>query len=573
MKKISILFVLMGMLMPLSAQTATETKGKGLRISPEEFLYIYEKNNQETAADPKSMEEYLDMFINFKLKVAEAQSEGIDTTEAFHKELAGYRAQAAQKYLQDNDAIDSLVEMSYRRMCRMRRARHIVIACPQNATDSVREEAEKKIAHLKSIATPANFAALAREYSEDPSAKKNDGELGWVIPFRYVYSFEDAIYNTPIGSITNIFRSPFGLHIGLVEEEETTKEVHAAHIMKMVKKGDEASNERAKFLIDSIADLIKNGENFEEAALQLSDDRGTSVKGGDLGWFSKGMMVPEFEQTVFSMDKGQMSEPFRTQFGWHIIYLYDKRDIQPLDSIRATVLRQVQRDQRIEEADRSFIRKTRAEYKLSDSMTDEEVRAYADAHLEDKYEDFRHLVQEYHDGILLFEISLRRVWDKAGKDTVGLKRYFASHRNDYRWNEPRFKGYVVYAKTEQAAKRAQTIIRSADADSVKSYIDHRINNDSVTLVRVEHGLWKKGQNPAIDKEGFRIKSTEYKPSEAYPVVKAVGKVLKNPEEYTDERSRVTSDYQDMLEQRWVKELRRKYNIQVNSSLLEQLQAK
>ena len=221
----------------------------GEPIMLSEFMYIYEKNNQESSLEKKTMEEYLDLFVNFKLKVAEAKSQGVDTTEAFKKELAGYRAQATPKYLQDNDAIDSLVELSYHRMAHIRKASHIAVQCPMDADSVTEATAKAKIEELRQRVTVGlptvikkgrkkitiqeveDFGEVAMQYSEEPSAKQNKGMLGWIQPFRFVYSFEDAVYNTPVGGVTEIFRSPYGFHIAKVEEEGVFEEVKAAHIM------------------------------------------------------------------------------------------------------------------------------------------------------------------------------------------------------------------------------------------------------------------------------------------------------------------------------------------------------
>ena len=553
----------------------------GKEVTTSEFMYIYRKNNSESTIDQKSLDEYLELFTNFKLKVAEAESEGIDTTAAFKKELAGYRAQATPKYMRDDAALDSLVELSYRRMTHIRRAAHIAIECRQDASDSAKAATRALIDELRQKATgtyevkgkvqpAADFYELARTYSTDPSAKETGGELGWIIPFRYVYSLEDAIYSTPVGEITEVFQSSYGFHIALVEEETETKEVHAAHIMKMTSSKDEAVSARAKEQIDSLYNVVLGGADFAETAASWSDDKGSALRGGDLGWFSRGMMVKPFEDTAFGMQEGDISLPFRSQFGWHIIKLYGRRHLLPLDSMRSQVERNVQRDERAQEADKSFLRKTRAEYNLPAEMSDEDVRAYADAHLEEKYEDLRHLVQEYHDGILLFETSLKNVWDKASKDTAGLKRYFDAHKKDYTWEEKRFKGWIIQAQDEATARRAMTIIKTANPDSVNSYIAKRVNNDSTTLVRVEHGVWKKGQNAAVDKYGFKQKNTEFKPRAEWLVVQAYGKLQKAPKEYTDERGRVTSDYQDELEKEWIKELKKKHNVVINREVFESL---
>ena len=553
-----------------------------------EFLYIYEKNNQETSLEKKSMEEYLDLFINFKLKVTEAIAQGVDTTEAFKKELAGYRAQATPKYMQDNEAIDSLVELSYNRQANVRRAAHIAIQCPANADSITEAEAlakinlarervttgvEKKVKKGRKWVTVREaeaFADVAREMTEDPSGKENGGELGWVQVFRYVYPFEEAVYSTPVGEVTEVFRSPYGFHIALVEEERAFEEVHAAHIMKMMPRGAETTAMDAKKTIDSLYQAVLAGADFAEVATANSDDKGSAVRGGDLGWFGRGMMVQPFENITFDMQPGEMSEPFPTRFGWHFVKLYEKRGIQPLDSVRNQLLMQVKRDVRYQEAEKSFIRKTRAEYNLPAEMSNEEVKAYADAHLEEKYADLRNLVREYHDGILLFDVSLREVWDKANKDTEGLAAYFKANKKNYTWDEPRFKGYMIYAKDEKIAKATKQIIKSANEDSIMSYINQRINVDSVQYVKVERGLWTEGKNAAVDKYAYKSKTAEYTPTEEFPCVWAVGKILKAPQEYTDVRSQVTTDYQDYLEKQWVATLREKYPVVVFEEVLKGL---
>ena len=586
MKKVFLSIVLLaGSLMGFAQEDKVLLTINGEPVMLSEFLYIYEKNNQENSLEKKSMEEYLDLFINFKLKVTEAIAQGVDTTEAFKKELAGYRAQATPKYLQDQEAIDSLVAMSYNRKANVRRAAHIAIQCPADADSATVAAATAKIELARERVTtgvekkvkkgrkwitvrePEAFADVAREMTEDPAGKENGGELGWIEVFRFVYPFEDAVYTTPVGEVTQVFRSPYGFHIALVEEERAYEEVHAAHIMKMMPRGNEATAMDAKVKIDSLYQAVLAGEDFAQVAMAHSDDKGSAMRGGDLGWFGRGMMVQPFENIIFGMEEGAMSEPFPTRFGWHFVKLYEKRGIQPLDSIRQQILNQVKRDVRFAEAEKSFIQKTRAEYNLPAEMTDAEVKAYADAHLEEKYEDLRNLVREYHDGILLFDVSLREVWDKANKDTEGLAAYFKANKKNYTWDEPRFKGYMIYAKDEVSAKAAKQIAKSANPDSVVSYINQRINVDSVTYVRVEHGLWTKGKNAAVDKYAFKDKAAEYTPAEEFPFVIPVGKVIKAPQEYTDVRGQVTTDYQDYLEKLWVEALREKYPVVVNKEAL------
>ena len=586
MKKTFLFVAALAMGMTALAQQETLMTINGKSVSAEEFLYIYEKNNQAGAIDPKTMDEYLDMFINFKLKVAEAENQGIDTTEAFKKELKGYRAQATPKYLQDNAAMDSLIEMSWRHMAKDRRAAHIAIQCPATATEQEvdsamalinaarervtigKEVVKGKGKKAKKVRMPVEaFDAVAREISNDPSVQETGGELGWITPFRYVYPLEEAVYNTPVGQVSEVFRTQYGFHIALVEEERDHKEVKASHIMKMVPRGENTDSVDAvkKALMDSIA-LVVNKDNFAEVAMRESDDRGSSTKGGELGWFGKGMMVKSFEDTAFGLQEGEISAPFRTNYGWHIILKEGERGILPLDSMRAQLTRQVQRDERAKEAEKSFIRKTRAEYNLPAEMSDADVKAYADAHLEEKYPELKNLVQEYHDGILLFEVSLREVWDKAAKDTAGLEAFFAANKKNYTWEKPHFKGYLLQCKDKSSAKAAQAIIKSANPDSVKSYINHRVNCDSLNYVKMQQGLWEQGKNAAVDKYGLKIKKAEYTPSEEYPVVVCVGNKLKAPATWDDEKGKVTTDYQDYLEAEWIKKLRAKYPVVIDENV-------
>ena len=597
MKK-SILFLVAAMsFLTAAAQGSDETLMtiNGKAVSAGEFLYIYEKNNQAGALDPKTMDEYLEMFINFKLKVAEAEAQGIDTTEAFKKELKGYRAQATPKYMQDDAAMDSIIALSWARIAKDRRAAHIAIQCPANADSAAQADALAKINEAYERVTIGQlkvekkkvkgkwktiekrlpvepFDKVARELSTDPNVQETGGELGWITPFRYVYSLEEAVYNTEVAAISKPFRTQYGWHIVKVEEEQDHKEVKARHIMKMVPRGDSNldSLDAAKLAeIEQIASIV-TPENFAEVAKTESEDRGSSVRGGDLGWFGLGMMVKPFEEAAFSIKAGEISKPIRSQYGWHIIYKEDERGIQPLDSMRSQIQRQVMRDERSQEVEKSFIRKTRAEYKLPETMNDAAVKAYADAHLESKYPELRNLVQEYHDGILLFEVSLREVWDKAAKDTAGLENFFKANKKKYTWEKPHYKGYLIQAKDKSSLKAVKAIIKSANPDSIQSYIAQRINCDSVTYVKVQHGLWELGKNSAVDKYGFKAKNAEFTPNEALPIVECVGKKLKAPEAWNDEKGKVTTDYQDFLEAAWIKRLREKYPVEIKDAVWQRI---
>lgn len=551
----------------------------GEPVMESEFNYTFEKNNTGEGVAPISREEYLELFTRFRLKVHEAEVQQLDTLETFKKELADYRGQAAAKYLVDNEAMDSLVRMSYERTRHDRRAAHIVVKCQQGASAEEEAAALAKINEIrqrvtvgrevttgkgkraKTVLVKDDFKTLADELSDDPQVKENHGELGWISVFRYVYPFEDAVYRTPVGEVSEVFRSGFGFHIALVEEEREHEEVCAAHIMKMCPMGDEAKVAEAKAQIDAVYARLMAGEDFAELAKAESQDRGSASRGGELGWFGRGAMVKPFEDAAFAMtDSGAVSQPIQSRYGWHIILFQGRRGVLPFEEVKKDIETRVSRDERAKEADKSFIRKTRAEYNLPAHMSDKDVKAYADKHLEEKYDEFRMLVKEYHDGILLFDVSLKEVWDKAPQDIEGLAKFFKKNKKNYTWEKPRFKGYVLQCKNEQVAKNARNIIKSADRDSVQSLIDSRLNLDSTTYVKVQTGMWEQGMNPIVDKFGFKDKKAEISINEELPVVQVVGKVLKRPEEWRDERTQVITDYQDFLEEKWVVELKKKYPV-------------
>ena len=597
MKKVIMSMLALAMLAGAQAQgLATGLTGQdkilmtvdGEPIRQSEFIYIYEKNNQETTMDQKSVDEYMDLFINFRLKVHEAEKLGLDTAASFKQELAGYRAQATPKYMTYEAGEDSMVRLSYDHIAHDRRAAHIAIQCPMSADDStvnaclarindarlrVTEGKPVKVGKgkkAKIVQKPEDFFAVAMDVSSDPSVAETKGELGWITPFRYVWPLEKAVYETPVGQVSQVFRTGFGFHIALVEEERPHEEVTARHIMKMVPRGNDSLDVVAKQQIDSILGLlVKDHRDFAQLAEFNSDDRNSATRGGSLGWFSRGMMVKPFEEAVFALkDSGDLSEPVRSQFGWHLIQLDGKRGIQPFEEMKNEISKKVKMDERHKEVDRAFIEKIRAEYNLPADMSDEDVLQTENANLENKYPEFKNLVKEYHDGILLFDVSLKNVWDKAAQDTTGLEKYFKKHKKEYKWDAPRFKGFVVNCKDEASAKAAKAIVRAANPDSVASYVDKRLNNDSVKFVRVDRGLWAKGANKVIDK--LQWKEGDWAPTEEFPIVFLSGKVLKAPEEYSDERGKVVSAYQDELEKAWIEELKAKYPVVINEEVLAEI---
>lgn len=484
-----------------------------VQVPYREFRYVYNKNNSN-AADAnteKSVREYLDLYINFKLKVMDAEKGGLDTTNSFKRELEGYRKQLAKPYLTDKSVTQKLVQEAYERMKEEVNASHILIKCDPKADPKDTLAAFKKITELRRrVLAGEDFSKIAKESSEDPSAKFNEGNLGYFTAMQMVYPFEDAAYKTAKGSVSNPLRTQFGYHILKVSDRRPSQgQITVAHIMVRANPGMPAEDSiAARKKIYDIYDKLKKGGNFASLALEFSDHSDSKTKGGILPAFGTGTMVPSFENASFALkDTGNYSEPFQTPFGWHIVKLINRKRLEPFEELKSSLESKVSKDSR-SELNRSFlIAKLRTEnglaenkavvayaiskadsnltkgkwkfdmadkrleetilsikekkYSLRDfwkyaekkqeasnskaadyqmkllfrNYSDDCVLEYEESHLNDKYEDYRMLVKEYRDGILLFTLMDQKVWTKALEDTSGLKKFHAENKAKYTWGE------------------------------------------------------------------------------------------------------------------------------------------
>jgi peptidyl-prolyl cis-trans isomerase SurA len=615
-------------------------KINGKPVYKSEFEYIYNKNNSNNSLDKKTLDEYVDLFVNFKLKVEEAKAQGLDTTQSFINELAGYRSQLTRPYLTDSKVDEQILREAYERMKEDVEVSHILVRIPQGATPADTLTAWKKINSALKRLDKEDFAKVAKEISEDQSAEENGGYIGWVTAFRTVYPFETVAFNTPVGKISAPVRTAFGYHIIKVHNRRKSQgEILVSHIMRFTAEGDEAKNKAAKQKIDSLYQRVLAGDDFGKLASEFSEDRGSATRNGELPWFGSGRMVPEFENAAFALKNiGDVSAPIQSAFGWHIIKLLDRKGLAGFETVKADIERNVKRDERANMGQKAFVDRLRKEYgyavntanvnefskllenktladsvfqleaaKLNkplftfagkeftqadfaaylkknaysdktiaseiieqkmDAFTEKEILAYEDSQLENKYEDFRFLINEYHDGILLFEVSNNEVWEKASKDTEGLARYFNEHKADYRWEKQHFKGHVISCKDKATLKAAKAIVKRSHNDSIDKYLRTRLN-DSIQYVKVEKGLFAQGENKAVDKYGFKDKKAKFEPTKEYPYVFVVGKNLKNnPEDYSDVRGLVTADYQEYLEKEWIAALRAKFPVEIDQNVLK-----
>ena len=438
----------------------------GQPVLRSEFEYSFNKNNSDGVIDKKNVAEYVDLFINYKLKVEAAKEARLDTTTSFREEFVSYRDQQIR---------------------------------PTFITDADVEAEAKKI--------------------YDETAHRIDSMGGMMKP---------------------------------------------AHILLML--GQKATDEQqktAKTRIDSIAKALKNGADFADLARRLSDDKNTAVNGGELPWVTKGQLVPDFEKAAFALKVGEVSEPVQTPYGYHIIKMIDKGGFFPYDSVRTDILQYIeQRNLRESIVDRKLTAMAETEGTTAEALVEKKMNEMT---AED--EDLKYLIQEYHDGLLLYEISNQKVWNKAGKDEAGLAAFFNKNKKKYAWDEPRFKGMVYHVKQQGDVKAVKNAVKGLPFDKWAEKLRTTFNNDSVLRIRVEKGIFKQGDNGFVDREIFK-KNAEVKKLEKFPIDAVYGKKLKKPESYQDVRGLVVADYQEALEKEWVAELRRKYAVKVDENVLK-----
>jgi peptidyl-prolyl cis-trans isomerase SurA len=439
----------------------------GKPVSRSEFEYSYNKNNTAQTIDRKTVDEYVDMFINYKLKVEAAKDEKLDTMTSFKKEFASYRDEQIRPSVLDNDDLEREAHKVY-------------------------EKTRREIDSTGGLIKPA--------------------------------------------------------HILIYLNQNASKKEEAA----------------AKQHIDSIYNVLRKGADFAEMAKKYSGDEGSAANGGELPWVQHGRTLKEFEDVAFSLKKGEMSKPFLSPVGYHIILMKDRRMFFPYDSLHTDLLRYLEqrglRQQMIDDKLDSLAKKE------GNGATKVSVLAEKQKELEAKDSNLKYLIQEYHDGLLVYNISKDQVWDKASNDEVGLESFFKKNKKRYAWTSPRFKGIYYCTKDSADIDAVQKAVKGLDFEKWGEKLRTTFNKDSVLRIKVEKGVFKKGDNAYVDKVIFGT-DTVAKIDKQFPFCSVYGKKLKKPQNYRDVRGVVISDYQESLEKQWVDSLRKKYSFTVNKDIL------
>lgn len=616
-------------------------------ISKSEFERVFKKNNsKETSFDKKAVNEYLQLYINYKLKVREALELGMDTAKSFNDELAGYRKQLAQPYLVDKQVSEKLLREAYEHMKTDVRASHILLKCDQNALPSDTMAAYNKAMKVRAeVMKGGDFAAIAKRSSDDPSAKDNAGDLGYFSALQMVYQFEDAAYSLKKDEVSMPVRTRFGYHIiKLVDSRPAQGDVKVEHIM--IKAGATVKGEdslKAVAKINEIYSKLQAGEKFEDLARQYSEDQTTAKNGGVLPAFGTGRMVPEFEKAAFELKyPGDYSKPVKTSYGWHIIKLLETKPLGKYEELQADLKQKVQKDSRSELSKTSLIARVKAKYnfkempkakdefmKTIDStlsngrwtteraaalkgnmfslgtktytqqdfatyVNDHQVKretgiaasvlannmyndwinesalSYEESKLDSLYPDFRNLMQEYRDGILLFELTDKKVWSKAVKDTTGLKEFYEKNKMNYMWGD-RVDATVYTCANAEVASEVHKLMKKIDDDDT---LMARVNKSSQLNLQVKSGKFSKGENDAIDQFTWKEGMSGDKTINNQIVFVNIRKVLpKAPKSLDEAKGLITADYQNQLEKEWIESLRSKYPVEVKQDIVDSIATK
>jgi peptidyl-prolyl cis-trans isomerase SurA len=617
----------------------------GEKVTKSEFLQIYLKNNNDPKYDKTSLDDYIELFKKFKLKVAEAEALGYDTIPKLKKELEGYRKQLANPYLIDSASNNSLVLEAYDRFKTEVRVSHILLRVDPNALPKDTLDAYNRITALKNrIEKGEDFSSVAKmkNGSEDPSAINNGGDLGYFTAFQMVYSFEEMAYSTAVGMISEPFRTRFGYHILKVTDKRPSRgTIKVAHIMIAAGKDiAKETSEAAEKKINELYEKLQKGEKWEDLVTLHSDDANSVKKAGELPAFGSGTtqrMVPAFEEASFLLKKdGDYSRPIKTDYGFHIIKRLELKDVQSFETVKKELQAKVNKDERSKKTQDSFVLKLKKTYKYKYSgnknlqwfiknidstyylgkwnteklktnkvlfklggktfkqndfanylkqnyrgvrreeaakLIDDQYKNYEKAailefeesKLSDKYPEYKALVKEYHDGIILYEIMSDKVWNKAVKDTSGLKNFFEQNRSKYTWSD-RIDATVYECLNKQIAETVFNMIKN-DTINSKHVLDI-INKESelnlkVKMNKFETNLvaylknrnFKPGVNPIFEFEG------KYYAIKVNDIIKPMNK------EFSEAKGTVTSDYQNFLEKSWMDELQKKYTITIYPDVL------
>lgn len=606
-------------------------------IKASEFIRVYNKNLDLVQDESqKNIDSYLELFINYQLKVREARRLELDKDIKYLNEFSSYKKQLTKNYMSDNTVTDALVKEAYERTTNDVKVAHILIRVDESVTDTL--AVYNKILKLRERFIDEGFEALKYDVHDGKSIFAED--LGYFGGFKMVYAFENVAFNTPIGEVSMPFRTRFGYHILKVfDVRQSLGEVTVAHIMVNTKQSDSTVDPKAR--INQIYEKLSQGEKFESLARQFSDDKNSSQKGGVLAPITGGQLrAKEFEEVAFSLEKkGDVSQPFQTDYGWHIVKLMSKKGIEPFEEVEQKLQNKVKRDSRsalINEAlvksliekyevkefkteglaymetilddnffkqswstpetikkgtlisirDTNLTYKDFADYLMSnqrkyrnrqvdyrtllnkeyDRYMEQQILKYHEDNLEFENEEFAFVLKEYRDGLLLFDLMEKEVWNSAVKDSIGLQKFYEKNRTNYVW--PDRVDAVMWSSASE--KTIQTIKTTLDQGVSVDAIPTLIADDDFNVITTARVFEEGNQMLPKDFKFEKGTSKIYEHNDSFHII-AVNTVLPSANKTLEEsRGLVVTDFQNQIEENWLASLRKRFKVDVNKKNLRKV---
>ncbi len=639
----------LGLIMCLAFTSNAQNKSKEVLFTindkpyyTDEFVRVYNKNLDLVKDESqKDLNQYLDLFIGYKLKVNKANKLGLQDGQQYLSELKTYRTQLSKNYTTDSKVTKELVDEGYKRLQKEVNASHILILVDENASPEDTLDAYNKTKSIRDrLMNGEDFGTVAAEVSQDPSAKENKGNLGYFTSFRMVYAFENGAYNTLVGTVSNPVRTRFGYHLIKINDVRANRgEVAVAHIM-ILKQKDNEEVTTAKTTIEDIYKKLQQGEKFEELAKQFSEDKSSASKGGVLNRFGSGQLSSEeFENKAFSLTKeNPVSEPFETQFGWHIVKLIEKFPIKSYEDSRIELENKIGKDDRSRLITNSLTEKLRKKYpvkrvaklyssivklvtndfyeakwslptdtkkyaatlfnvgtrnltgttfldyiysqqksgiaikpieklveKLFENFADEQRNQYNNDNLENEFPEFASVMEEYRDGLLLFDLMDKEIWQRSKTDSVGLSAFYDTQKNKYLW-KTRVTSEIYSSRDKETMKKVLDMLKKG---KTPKDVKDKFNTEQVLNVMLYEGTYEEGDSALPQGTKMELGLSEITNKGEYYFITKINKVLPaGPKSLEECKGKLVNDYQQYLEQNWVDELKKEFTVKVNQDVFE-----
>lgn len=612
----------------------------GDSIKAEEFVRVYNKNLDLVKDESqKDIDSYLNLFVNYQLKVKEAKRQGLDKDTKYIREFSSYKNQLIKNYLSDSKVTEALMREAYDRMGYDVKASHILIRMEENDTDTLK--VYQDLMKLRDRVKKEGFGKVKNDVHDGKTVFAED--LGYFSAFKMVYEFENAAYNTKVGDISKPFRTRFGYHIVNVEDKRPSLgDVTVAHIMITNNENDSISDPEAR--AKEIYRMIKQGEDFESLAKQFSDDKSSAGNGGKLATFSSGQLSsPEFEKIAFNLKApGDISQPFQSQYGWHIIKLLDKIELPAYEDVKFDIENKIQRDSRSSLINTTLAKDLKETYDITlnpsakgyfesilsndffdrgwtlpknfkqdetllviqndtiryndfgehllkiqnvyadqkmpfktivekefNNFEEDAILNYHKEHLEFENKEFAHILGEYRDGLLLFDLMEKDVWNAAATDSIGLLKYYNGHKDDYFW-EDRVDVVIATSTKEKDIKGVAKLLKRGWSPED---IGKTMNTDKEQKVVFTKGIKVADDESLPDDTFIRTGLSKiYHYNNAYHIIDVKALLPKTNKTFDEAKGKIISDYQNALEADWLESLNKRYEVQINENILQKVKS-